>query len=529
VPFSANFDRGVHRTLTIDRVYSWVIYFSGGVTFGQTSELAITEQPQNGILAARNQTLCALSYSSVQIPNGFVQPPRELVEQIWNKRCIAIVGAGLSVGIGIPNWRGTLTAIIDWSERQGVHLSDIDDLKRLIVDEGSNILQIAQDLREQLGPSRYGDVLRHIFRPPGVKPTAAHELLVQIPFRGVITTNYDKLIEFAYGSNLPMVCTQTQTAELARIMRGEPFLLKAHGDIDNIETVVLGCRDYQDLLRNAAYQNTMLMLLSSATLLFVGFSLKDPDLQLVLDNVSSIYRHHTINHYALLPAQEVSPVSIRSFQRDYGITVVQYLATNRHPEVQRFLSALASAVRDVSVTAEPVTQYVLAKERADSELKQLEKARPNLTATEYLRRLAEIMRELRDKGQDNAWHVLASPFENSSAELENQERITLGLELAYLITVDAGAPRAVRILQPLISCSDELANEEPLKFAFWEAWARCLLECYDIDNTVIAMQRAFALASDEIQKQKIRALIAEMNFLSGRLEQAAVDVSESRC
>src|SRR5207248_1292131 len=122
------------------------------------------------------------------------------------------------------------------------------------------------------------------------------------------------------------------------IMAGEhTFILKSHGDIDQIDTVILGRRDYQQLLLNAAYQQCMSMLCSRYTLLFIGFSLTDPDLRLTLDLHRAAFGGHTVNHYALMPKAAAGIVTARRFQKDYGITFLEYIpSTDSHPELGLF-------------------------------------------------------------------------------------------------------------------------------------------------------------------------------------------------
>jgi hypothetical protein len=456
--------------------------------------------------------------------------PAELVQRIVSGKCVAFVGSGLSQGARLPGWLGALKETLAWADQQGHSLSDRDEIQTLLNGSSPDLLTIAAELSDQLGKWRYREALTAIFRPPGARPTMAHSHLVSVPFAGIATTNYDKLIETAYiisGSDLPLVSTHAQLAELSAIMAGgRSFILKSHGDIDQIDTVVLGRRDYQELLLNAPYRKCMSMLCSQYTLLFIGFSLTDPDLQLTLDLHRAEFAGNTVNHYALLPQPAAGAVTTRRYQKDYGITLLSYKpSTDSHPEVELFLSELGQVVASRRSQHSQVSKLVIAQQSADAELQALDRVKEIVGAAEHLRRLARISKNLWDSGaRRQAWTLIAGTFGRNSSALEKHERIEIGIAISTMIMEDVGPTRAAHVLRDLVLDAEHLDNSK-LRFSFWELWARCLLGLHDLDGARAALERAIALAPETAAGKMLNVRRAEANLLTGRLQEV-VDLGD---
>jgi hypothetical protein len=108
--------------------------------------------------------------------------------------------------------------------------------------------------------------LSSIIDDEGVTPSPTHLLLPTINFHAVLTSNYDRLLEKTYGkvAQLPWVITHNNVTALTAALHEEKFyILKVHGTIEHIETVILGRRSYRDLTHNNdAYNEHLKTLLS---------------------------------------------------------------------------------------------------------------------------------------------------------------------------------------------------------------------------------------------------------------------------
>lgn len=273
--------------------------------------------------------------------------PQTLVDAVRRNNCVLFVGAGLSQGAGLPSWTGLLSRLLSWYDQNGIRLADLADIQKLI--EEKDLLLAAEAIKDVVNPEIFRRALSSIIEDESLSPSATHLLLPTIPFAAVLTSNYDRLLEKAYGkvAQLPLVITHNSgTALTAALHERRFYILKVHGTIEHIETIILGRRSYRELMHgNEAYVEHLRTLLRTKTLLFVGFSLSDPDLRLILDREQIIWGGHANIHYALMNAVELNSVQRKEWERDYGIQILSYEPSNEyHPEVGEFLKELGRQV-----------------------------------------------------------------------------------------------------------------------------------------------------------------------------------------
>ena len=275
--------------------------------------------------------------------------PDGLIEKILIDKCVVYVGAGLSAGAGLPLWNKTLEKMVEWCRERKIELPKHSDIRKLFRE--NKFLILADTLAARMGRGEYHDFLVSVFRRDGLVPTESHLLLPQIPFVSVLTSNYDKLIESAYtarnGGASPHVFTHLDRSEIARSMRsGEFHIFKAHGSIDRLESLVLTFSDYRKLMQaNEPYELYLQNIFTSRTVLFLGFSLTDPDLLSLLDGLRCHLGDDMARHYALMDTTKLSEVEVRHLREQYGIEIIGYRpAAPSHPEVGEFLRELAARI-----------------------------------------------------------------------------------------------------------------------------------------------------------------------------------------
>jgi SIR2-like domain len=290
--------------------------------------------------------------------------PKELLDQVGGGNCVVFVGAGPSQGAGLPSWPQLLRQMLDWAQAHGVDVSDRAEFEGYIAKDDP--LLAAEELQERMGDERFRRFMAEVFRKHGLKPTEAHLLIPRIPFAAAVTTNYDDLLETAYtlvNSEKPHVFTHRDVSELSAALRtGEFYVLKAHGTIDRMDTIVLGRKSYRDVIHaNPPYRQHLTSLFSGKTVLFLGFGLTDPDLLLLLDEMRAVFSGHTGHHFALMDERQVPAIKRKRFESDYGIVIIPYTpSAPDHPEVRVFLESLVEQARAAASerTAATVLQRV---------------------------------------------------------------------------------------------------------------------------------------------------------------------------
>ncbi|MBI4447318.1 MAG: SIR2 family protein [Acidobacteria bacterium] len=280
--------------------------------------------------------------------------PKDLLDAFDNSEVVGVIGSGLSVAAGFPSWNSLLLLMVEECERNVANFDEANELRQML-QEGL-LFEVADECRTRLGNSLYRDFLQRTFLLQGVQPTPHHRLLVQLPFQALVTTNYDTLLEHAYtdesgDAGLPPVYTQNNVAQLAQLVSQKRFfILKLHGHINDIETIILTARDYQTLLhRTPAYRSALSTLIATKTLLFVGYGMRDPDLTLILSENQSVFQGYGRRHYAIMA--DARNVITRSLKDRFNISVLSYDSADNHAALQPFLVSLKKSIGSRSCAA----------------------------------------------------------------------------------------------------------------------------------------------------------------------------------
>ena len=127
---------------------------------------------------------------------------RELIELVASGEAVLIVGAGSSIRVGYPDWPGLLKELEDLSSRL-VDGFQPDGEKR-----ANDPLIYAEVLKSYIsgargGLERYYALLQNLFSPKNPPCHDFHRRLVLLPFRGILTTNYDTVLEAALSEIEP--------------------------------------------------------------------------------------------------------------------------------------------------------------------------------------------------------------------------------------------------------------------------------------------------------------------------------------
>jgi hypothetical protein len=269
------------------------------------------------------------------MPTRIPDVPDKLVEAVAGRKAILFAGAGASRGEMqegndsveqyLPGWGDLLIRLVDHARKIGrLTSSEASKLKRAVKDQ--KFLFVAEVIRRKLGAREYDEALEDIFRDPRLKPTKRHRLITEISFAAILTTNYDKLIESAYALHgyIPPTYTFDNAPDIISALSHERFfILKAHGDIDRKDTIILSERDYRDAVyRQPGYRAALNTIFITKTILFIGTSLTDTDINLVLESVSETFGGKGPKHYALLPRREAGDPELQHWRDFFGIEIL---------------------------------------------------------------------------------------------------------------------------------------------------------------------------------------------------------------
>jgi hypothetical protein len=269
--------------------------------------------------------------------------PESLLTQLQQGRVVIFVGAGLSVGAGAPTWKALLQELIELAAReQLLDESDGLELRKLLNSATENYLVVAEYLKLALA-EKMSEEIRGRFLSLPVQQT--HLLLTELGLPGIVTTNFDNLIEEAFlratGKPIPVIEPANSFA-LARIDDEHPWLLKIHGTADNPDTVVLTASDFERL--PVAVLKALEHIFERYTVLFVGYSLKDPDTVRLLSALRQVYSGSNRRHYMLTEASTTGRVTSWYLRDKLKVQEIPYdNVSGNHSEVEDFLEILSAS------------------------------------------------------------------------------------------------------------------------------------------------------------------------------------------
>jgi|GEM_PF-2114675 len=211
---------------------------------------------------------------------------RKLREAVDNNKLVIFVGAGVSASSELPDWKQLIEEFRDALE--------MDKSKPISSDEYLKIPQYYYNMR---GFKDYFDIINNVFNKH-YEPNKIHELIFRLSPQHIITTNYDNLIEQEMDKQGLLYDVVSEDKDLPYTPNGK-LLIKMHGDLQK-KNIVLKEEDYLSYEENFRLIETFVKaLFVNHTVAFVGYSLGDYNLKLILNSVKSILGKHFQKGYII--------------------------------------------------------------------------------------------------------------------------------------------------------------------------------------------------------------------------------------
>lgn len=264
--------------------------------------------------------------------------PKKLLSSIKDNKCVLFAGAGTSMDAKIPSWNELVVALVECLKDEYSDLPDeeLDEIEKLLCER--KYLVLAEYCFKKIGPYDFSQVLKQKLSCDK-KKSLTHNLLAQIPFKAVITTNFDLFIEQTNAEKGRLCRTllpNNMDISVERLGSALP-VLKIHGSYEDPESIVLTKEGIRELLFNKPqYNETLKRYFTENTILFYGYSFNDPDIDFILQEIMADKRGQTRKHYALLP--NVGKIEAEYLLKEYNIQVISYnTQTHGHLAAREFL------------------------------------------------------------------------------------------------------------------------------------------------------------------------------------------------
>lgn len=188
----------------------------------------------------------------------------------------------------------------------------------------SRTLITAATLLRSVDPNRFDRVFQRLVTAEPGCFSDAHNVLLDLQPRGIMTFNYDEAHEssckkrgLAYRLLVPHDDQGFVTTLKNRLV--DFFILKAHGSTSDHGPLVLTSQEYRNILvKNPAYRGFVQTLFTNYSFLIVGFGMDDPDFSVFLDGLVEQYGSPVHNHIVIRHQSERSRRDVVLRER-YGI------------------------------------------------------------------------------------------------------------------------------------------------------------------------------------------------------------------
>ena len=198
-------------------------------------------------------------------------------------KVVLFVGAGISMGLGLPPW----SALIEHM----AHELGVD--ARSFGGKGG-YLTLAEYFRLRQGS--IGPLLGWMDREwhrsdVRVEGSRVHELLAKGRFPIIYTTNYDRWLETAFEHHKVKYTRIVSVADLARLRPGTTQIIKFHGDLEDDASIVL---DESSYFARLDFESPLDIKLRADVLgrsvVFIGYSLADVNIRYLFYKLSRLWK-----------------------------------------------------------------------------------------------------------------------------------------------------------------------------------------------------------------------------------------------
>ncbi|MFZ5902752.1 MAG: SIR2 family protein [Chloroflexota bacterium] len=203
--------------------------------------------------------------------------PEELIENLRSNDTVLFIGAGISITAGLPSWS-------DLFQPLAKSIGYPWPSSNLTTD---HLLTVAQYYENRNGRHALVRYLMNNLDTAGKKLSEIHFLITQLPVKITFTTNYDDFIEKAYRETGQRTTVIVENLEFAFSKEKDVKVVKLCGDIARPDTIVVTKRDFnvfptshRDILEKLSDA------LETKTVLFLGYSLKDPFINQIWDVIN---------------------------------------------------------------------------------------------------------------------------------------------------------------------------------------------------------------------------------------------------
>ncbi|MBL0237551.1 MAG: SIR2 family protein [Saprospiraceae bacterium] len=209
--------------------------------------------------------------------------PTEIKEAINRNNLVVFVGSGLSSKFGLPTWKNLAKDIIT-----DINDKKFNDLLPLLESGLFSPIEVLDKIQEE--HTKIRTYIKKHFKIEKSLDFSLHKKIFEVT-NSIITTNYDNAFEEAC-SNTIVPSKYTSNFNISEINKSEkPYIFKLHGCHTEPDNCIIFSEDYKKLYEgDTASKEKLKSIFLDKTILFVGFSFSDPDINLIFSKLDKLLK-----------------------------------------------------------------------------------------------------------------------------------------------------------------------------------------------------------------------------------------------
>lgn len=217
--------------------------------------------------------------------------PSEIQAAIDKNELVIFAGSGLSKRFNLPTWSRLTEDIIN-NINEKKYLELIPTLNSGVFSP----IEILDRLRTE--HSKVSAYIKNNFKIESNQDFSLHRKILELT-DAIITTNYDNAFEEA-SLNKIIPTKYTSSFNISEINRNkEPYIFKIHGCYTEPDNCIIFSEQYKSLYDgDTASKEKLKAIFIDKTIIFVGFSFNDPDINLIFKNLNTLFGEN-IRHFIL--------------------------------------------------------------------------------------------------------------------------------------------------------------------------------------------------------------------------------------
>lgn len=217
---------------------------------------------------------------------------KELIDSIRKEQVTLFLGSGFSCKAGAPMANAIVTSL-----KESMPVDIKDDFR-----DETHLDLISEEYEQIYGRESLINKLEEIFKFIPTD-TSDHTCLTKIPhIRHIITTNYDTLIEDAFG---PDNCYVVRTTDdCVNLPKDKTIVYKIHGDFTKKDNIILTKQDYTNFFSSnnepLLWKYIQSHILTN-DMLFIGYSLEDSNIFTLIQEIRKQVKVDTRKYFLIAP------------------------------------------------------------------------------------------------------------------------------------------------------------------------------------------------------------------------------------